>query len=122
MLWALLLAQQLQSNWVEIAQTPLGDRIVVDENSFRLQTRNRNRSVRFNSRMLLASPEPDGTLKVTTTYTADCLRGTLIDARATNYDRSNQILSDRTIPVTVPVREGSIGQRLYNYACAKLGN
>lgn len=120
MLWALLLAQQLQSNWIEIGQTQLGDRVLVDESSVRLQTSNLNRSVRFNSRLMLASPEPDGTIKTTTSYTADCLRGSLIDSRSTSYDRSNQIVSNRNFAVAVPVREGSVGERLYNYACGKL--
>ena len=121
-MWAFILAQAIQSNWVEIGQTALGDRVYIDENSFRLQTRNRSRSVKFNSRLMLASPEHDGTIKVFTNYTADCLRGTLIDGRAINYDRSNQIVSDRKIPVAIPVREGSIGAQLYNYACSKLEN
>ncbi|MFB2838734.1 hypothetical protein [Floridanema evergladense] len=108
-----------QSNWVEIGKTALGDRIFVDENSFRVNTRYRARAVRFRSRTLLSSPELDGTVKTGSIYRADCLRNSLMGSY-TSYDRNNQIIQSNSSNIAIPVQPGSAGELLYKYACSKL--
>lgn len=118
----LLLSQALQPNWVLVGQTQLGDRIYVNENSFRFTVRNRSRNVHFVSLQMLSRPMSNGTTKIASSHGANCLNNSMASSYVF-YDANNQILGRQESPrldFAPPVQPGSIGQLLHDYACSKL--
>lgn len=112
---------EIQRNWMEIATTSLGDRVMIDRNSVRVINQRRLRQVDFTTRTFYSSPDSDGTVKTLASYTADCLTGSLGIRSFTTYDSNNKILSDLNHWTGFePVQPDSVGETLYEYTCQHL--
>lgn len=108
------------NNWLEITQSPRGDRFLVDLNSLSPNTKGKNRKINFQVQVQYKVPAKDGTTKAIATFRADCLSEELTRLESTRYNRSNQILDTDLKDVTLPVEPDSMWEALYNYGCKQL--
>lgn len=112
---------EIQRNWMEIATTSLGDRVMLDLNSIRVRNQGRLRQVDFTTTTYYSSPDSDGVTGTLTSFTADCLTNSLGVRRFTTYDSNNQIVDDfKRWTGFEPVQSGSVGGTLYEYTCQHL--
>lgn len=108
------------NNWLEITQSPRGDRFLVDLNSFSHNTKGKNRQINFQVQVQYKVPAKDGTTKAIAIFRADCLNEKLIRLQSTRYNRSNQILDTDEKNMTLPIEPDSMWEALYNYGCKHL--
>ncbi len=108
------------NNWLEITQSPRGDRFLVDLNSLSPNTKGKNRKINFQVQVQYKVPAQDGTTKAIAIFRADCLNEELTRLQSTRYNRSNQILDTDEKNVTLPVEPDSMWEALYNYGCKHL--